>query len=226
MSAALRRLTERPDHLRDHPRPDCGRRTATCGLGRARPGAAPRAAPTRCCRGRRTTRRSASPRTRPAGQDAPGPMRRSDDHHLALADPTRPCRAQPRSPTSAALAARLDGVGEQLLAVGYLRYKPGTSVVAGLGWPPVSRSRTRSVPDARPKLDKTIRAGAAAGSVLVSEPEADLLIARTGGGPGPAGPRRPRRGPWRGSALARRGPPIAGPIWPTSRNAGGWVGSI
>ena len=74
-----------------------------------------------------------------------------------------------------ALTARLGGVGERLLQVGYLRYKPGTSLVAALGLSSGLAFAFAVGADSRAKLAKTIRR-APAGSVLVSEP--DLLIAR------------------------------------------------
>jgi Ser/Thr protein kinase RdoA (MazF antagonist) len=77
----------------------------------------------------------------------------------------------------AELGRRLAGIGEQLLAIGYLRSKPGTSVVAGLrlGSGPAFAYAVGS--DARAKLAKTI-ARAPGGSVLLAEPESGLLVAR------------------------------------------------
>ena len=76
-----------------------------------------------------------------------------------------------------ALAARLEQVGERLLRVGYLRYKPGTSLVAALGLASGPAFAYAVAPGSRPKLAKTIQQ-APAGSVLIDEPGTALLIAR------------------------------------------------
>lgn len=76
-----------------------------------------------------------------------------------------------------ALTAQLAGVGERLLRVGYLRYKPGTSLVAALRLASGPAFAYAVGADSRPKLAKTI-CQAPAGSVLISEPGTDLLVAR------------------------------------------------
>lgn len=75
------------------------------------------------------------------------------------------------------LGDRLAAVGEHLLDVGYLRYKPGTSLVAALDLASGPAFAYAVSPAARPKLAKTI-AQAPPGSVLVDDTADDLLVAR------------------------------------------------
>ena len=106
----------------------------------------------------------------------------------------------------AALTARLDGVGERLLRVGYLRYKPGTSLVAALRLASGPAFAYAVGADSRPKLAKTI-CQAPAGSVLISEPGDRSADRPTGGRPRPAGPRRPAADPGEDRA-GPRGHPV------------------
>jgi hypothetical protein len=94
---------------------------------------------------------------------------------LDLADPQLPGLATIGDET--ALRAVLSAVGEELVERGYLRYKPGTSLVAALrlGSGPAFAYAVSAA--ARPKLDKLVDR-APEGSLICSAPAEGLLIAR------------------------------------------------
>ena len=95
--------------------------------------------------------------------------------NLELSDPRVPGVALIGD--SSALARLLAGAGEQLLDRGYLRYKPGTSLIAGLRLTSGPAFAYAVSAEARPKLAKLIER-APEGAVLVNAAAVSVLIAR------------------------------------------------
>lgn len=107
----------------------------------------------------------------PSTQD----RRTQNRHDLELSDPRVPGVASIAD--GAVLAELLAAAGEELLERGYLRYKPGTSLVAGLRLASGPAFAYAVSAAARPKLTKLLER-APRGAVLVSSAAEPLLIAR------------------------------------------------
>lgn len=101
-----------------------------------------------------------------------------DAAHLDLAHRDRALPGLTTILSSRLLGDWLAEQGEQLLERRYLRYKPGTSCLAGLRLASGDAFALAVADEAAPKLDKTV-ARARPGSVLAVNPGQGLLVARS-----------------------------------------------